>query len=149
MSLKERLFDELKESMKSRDTVKKDIIQMVRAGILQVEKDSKEVLDDSGVTSVVAKELKKLNDVLPDYIKSGRQDKIDEIKRKIEILKSYLPEQLTEAEIQKVVSEAITSVGATSMKDMGAVMKTVTEKVKGAADNKVVSEIVRKTLQSI
>ncbi|MCC8098318.1 MAG: GatB/YqeY domain-containing protein, partial [Eubacterium sp.] len=68
MSLKQQLFEDLKESMKSKDTVRKEIIQMVRAGVLLIEKDTKTELDDQGVTAVVSKELKKLNDVLPDYI---------------------------------------------------------------------------------
>ncbi len=149
MSLKERLFEDLKQSMKTRDTVKKEIVQMVRAGVLLQEKDSKTELDDDGVMTVIVRELKKLNEVLPDYIKSGRQDKTAEIERKIDILKSYLPKQLTEAEIKKIVSDAIASVGATSIRDMGTVMKAVTEKTKGAADGKTISEIVKKTLQSL
>lgn len=149
MSLKQQLFEDLKESMKSKDTVRKEIVQMVRAGVLLIEKDTKTELDDQGVTAVISKELKKLNDVLPDYVKSGRADKLDEINRKIEILKSYLPEQLTEEQIQKIVDDAITAADAKSMKDMGKVMGIVTQKTKGLADGKAVSEIVKKALQAL
>ncbi|MCD8214733.1 MAG: GatB/YqeY domain-containing protein [Clostridiales bacterium] len=149
MSLKQQLFEDLKESMKSKDTVRKEIIQMVRAGVLLIEKDTKTELDDRGVSAVISKEFKKLNDVLPDYIRSGRADKLDEINRKIDILKSYLPEQLTGDQIQKIVDAAVAETGAGSMKDMGRVMGIVTQKTKGLADGKAVSETVKKTLQAL
>lgn len=146
MSLKEQLLADLKEAMKSKDNILKDTVQMVRAGILQIEKDKKIELDDDGVIEVVAKEVKKCNDVLPDYEKSGRQDLIDELNKKVEILKSYLPEQLTIDEVKVIVADAIAEVGAETMKDMGKVMALVQPKVKGKADGKVVSDIVKQTL---
>lgn len=146
MSLKDRLFDELKTAMKEKDTVKKDVIQVVRAGILQVEKDNKVTLDDDGVIEVISRELKKRKEVLPDYERSGREDKVLEINRQIEILNSYLPEQLSEAELEKELSDIITSVNATSMKDMGVVMKKASVSLKGRADGKVINEMVKKLL---
>lgn len=147
MSLKEQLFADLKEAMKQKDIILKDTVQMVRAGILQIEKDKKIELDDDGVIDVVAKELKKCYDVLPDYEKSGRTDLIDELNKKCEILKSYLPEQLTEDEVEAIVAEAVAEVDAHSMKDMGKVMAVVSPKVKGRADNKLVADVVKKALQ--
>ncbi len=148
MSLKEQLLADLKEAMKQKDNILKDTVQMVRAGVLQIEKDKKIELDDDGVIEVVAKELKKCNDVLPDYEKSGRQDLIDELNKKVEILKSYLPEQLTTDEVKVIVADAVAEVGATSMKDMGKVMSLVQPKVKGRADGKVVSDIVKQMLMN-
>lgn len=148
MSLKEQLFNDLKQAMKDKDTIKKDTVQMVRAGVLQVEKDNKIELDDEGVIGVVAKELKKYSDVLPDFEKSGRQDLIDEVNQKIAILKAYLPEQLTEDAIKEIVEAAIAETNAVSMKDMGKVMGIVSAKVKGRADNKMVSDIVKSSLQN-
>lgn len=148
MSLKEQLLADLKEAMKLKDTVLKDTVQMVRAGVLQIEKDKKIELDDDGVIEVVAKELKKCYDVLPDYERSGRKDLIDELNRKVEILKSYLPEQLTEDEVKKIVAEAVQETGALTMKDMGKVMAVVQPKVKGRADGKFVSDIVKQCLQN-
>lgn len=148
MSLKEQLFADLKEAMKQKDTVLKDTVQMVRAGVLQIEKDKKIELDDDGVVEVVVKELKKCSDVLPDYEKSGRQDSIDELNRKMEILKSYLPEQLTEEELTALIKEKIEILGASSLKDMGKVMGALTPEIKGRADNKLAGEIVKKCLQS-
>ena len=136
MSLKEQLFADLKEAMKQKDNILKDTIQMVRAGILQIEKDQKIELEDDGVIEVIIKEIKKCNDVLPDFEKSGRQDLIDELNHKLTILKSYLPEQLTVEEINEIVLYAIKETNASSMKDMGKVMSLVSDKTKGRADNK-------------
>ncbi len=147
MSLKEQLFTDLKNAMKNKDNVLKDTIQMVRAGILQIEKDQKIELEDDGVIEVIIKEIKKCNDVFPDFEKSGRQDLIDELNKKLRILKSYLPEQLSVDEINKIVLCAIEETKASSMKDMGKVMAIVSEKTKGRADNKTLSEIVKKFLQ--
>ena len=149
MSLKEQLFADLKEAMKQKDNILKDTIQMVRAGILQIEKDKKIELEDDGVLEVITKEIKKCNDVLPDFEKSGRQDLIDELNQKLKILKSYLPEQLSVDEINQIVLFAIKEVNAQSMKDMGLVMKIASEKTKGRADGKTVSEIVKNCLQNL
>lgn len=150
MSLKEQLFNDLKTAMKEKDTVRKEVIQIVRAGVLQIEKDKKiDNLDDDSVLSVISKEIKKINDVMPDFEKAQRQDLIDEANKKIELLKAYLPEQLSEAEIEEIVAETIKSVGAVSVRDMGKVMGAVTAKTKGKADNKLVSNVVKKMLQNL
>lgn len=149
MSLKEQLFADLKEAMKQKDNILKDTIQMVRAGILQIEKDKKIELEDDGVLEVIAKEIKKCNDVLPDFEKSGRQDLIDELNQKLTILKSYLPEQLTIEQLNEIVLCVIKEVNASSMKDMGKVMNIASEKTKGRADSKTISEIVKNCLQNL
>ncbi len=146
MSLKETLLQDLKAAMKDKDTIRKNTIQLVRAGVLQIEKDNHVELDDDGVLDVIAKELKKRRDSLPEFEKSGRKDLIDNLNREIEVLLGYLPEQLTEDEIQKIVEETIAETGATTMKDMGKVMGAVSSKVKGRADNRVVSGYVKKIL---
>lgn len=146
MSLKETLFQDLKTAMKDKDTVRKNTIQLVRAGVLQIEKDNHVELDDDGVLDVIAKELKKRRDSLPEFEKSGRTDLIDNLNKEIEVLLGYLPEQLTEDEIQKIVEETIAETGAATMKDMGKVMGAVSSKVKGCADNRVVSGYVKKLL---
>ena len=146
MSLKETLFQDLKTAMKDKDTVRKNTIQLVRAGVLQIEKDNHVELDDDGVLDVIAKELKKRRDSLPEFEKSGRTDLIDNLNKEIEVLLGYLLEQLTEDEIQKIVEETIAETGAATMKDMGKVMGAVSSKVKGRADNRVVSGYVKKLL---
>ena len=147
MSLKDKLLQDLKEAMKEKDTVRKNTVQLVRSGILQIEKDKKIELDDEGVLDVISKELKKRRDSMPDYVKSGRQDLIDNLNKEIEVLLTYLPKQLREDEIKVIVEEAVKETGAATMKDMGKVMANVTPKVKGRADNKIVSGLVKQMLQ--
>ena len=146
MSLKETLLQDLKTAMKDKDTIRKNTIQLVRAGVLQIEKDNHVELEDYGVLDVIAKELKKRRDSLPEFEKSGRTDLIENLNKEIEVLLGYLPEQLTEDEIQKIVEETIAETGAATMKDMGKVMGAVSSKVKGRADNRVVSGYVKKLL---
>ena len=146
MSLKETLLQDLKAAMKDKDIIRKNTIKLVRSGVLQIEKDNQVELDDDGVLDVVAKELKKRRDSLPEYEKSGRTDLIENLNREIEVLLGYLPKQLTEDEIHKIVEETIAETGATTMKDMGKVMGAVSPKVKGRADNRVVSGYVKKLL---
>lgn len=144
--LKEQLASDLKDAMKAKDEIKKNAVQMVRAGVLQVEKDKKITLDDEGIIEVIAKEVKKRKDVLPDFEKAGRADLIEATQREIEILTKYLPSQLTEEELDKIVSETVSEIGASSMKDMGKVMSALMPKVKGRADGKTVNELVKKHL---
>ncbi len=146
MSLKETLMDDLKIAMKEKDVIRKNTVQMVRSAVLQFEKDNKVELSDEGVIEVIAKELKRRRDVLPEYEKSGREDLIADINREIEILLAYLPKQLTKEELEEIISEAIAEVGATSMKDMGKIMGAVMPKTKGRADGKMINEIVKAKL---
>ena len=146
MSLKEILADDLKSAMKDKDIIRKNVVQMVRAAVLQVEKDNKVTLDDDGVLDVIAKQLKQRRDSLPDYEKSGREDLIAELKAEMDVLMKYLPEQLSEDELRTIVEAAIASTGASSMKDMGKVMSEVMPKVKGRADGKMINEIAKAIL---
>lgn len=140
------MADDLKSAMKDKDIVRKNTVQMVRAGVLQIEKDKKVTLDDDGVLEVIAKQLKQRKDSLPDYEKSGRDDLIAELKAEIDVLMKYLPEQLTKDELEVVVAEAIKSTGASSVKDMGKVMACVMPQTKGRADGKMINEIARAML---
>ena len=144
--LKEKLMEDLKKSMKEKDELRKNTVQMVRAAVLQVEKDKQIELDDAKIVEVIAKEAKKRKDSLADYEKSGRDDLIEQVKKEIEILNEYLPKQLTEDEITEIVKEVIANVGATSMKDMGAVMKEAKAKIGAAADGRTINEVVKKLL---
>lgn len=146
MSIKEQLKQDLVEAMKAKDTVRKNTVQMARAGILQVEKDQRTELDDNGVIEVLAREVKKRKDVLPDYEKSGRTDLVADLNREIEVLMAYLPEQMSEAEVEEIVKAAITETGASGMRDMGKVMAAVMPQTKGRADGKLVNTLVKKLL---
>lgn len=146
MDIKEQLMQDLKAAMKEKDTIKKNTVTMIRSAILQFEKDNLTELDGEGVLEIIAKELKKRRDVLPEYEKSGRDDLIADINREIEILLAYLPKQLTKEELEVIVADAIAETGATSMKDMGKIMGFVMPKTKGRADGKMINAIVKEKL---
>ena len=144
--LKDKLKDDLKSAMKDKDTVRKNVVQMIRSGVLQYEKDNKVTLDDDGILEVIAKQLKQRRDSLPEYEKSGRDDLIAQLKREMELLMEYLPAQLTHKELEAIVKEAVESTGAASVKDMGKVMAAVMPKTKGRADGKEINKIARALL---
>ena len=144
--LKEKLMSDLKEAMKEKQILRKNVIQMIRAAILQVEKDKQIELDDNQIIEIIAKESKKRKDSLSDYEKSGRQDLIEQVKQEIEIISEYLPKQLSKEEITTIVKEVISETGATTIKDMGKVMKGAKEKIGAAADGKTINEVVKENL---
>ena len=146
MSIKETLAADLKQAMKDKDIIRKNTVQMVRSAILQFEKDNLKELDDSGVLDIIAKELKKRRDVLPEYEKSGRDDLISDIKKEIEVLLQYLPAQLSDDELREIVKQAVSDTCATSVRDIGKIMQKVMPETKGRADGKKINEIVRELL---
>ena len=146
MAIKDKLKDDLKTAMIEKDAVRKNVVQLIKAGVLQVEKDKKITLDDEGVLDVIAKQLKQRRDSLPDYEKSGRDDLIAQLKREMELLMEYLPAQLTHDELVEIVKEAIAQTGASEIKDMGKIMAAVLPKTKGRADGKEINAIAREFL---
>lgn len=146
MSLKQLLLNDLKAAMKDKDSIRKNAITMVRAGILQIEKDKKIELDDEGILEVIAKAVKQRKDAIPEYEKGDRPDLVENLKREIDILMAYLPQQLSEDELDNIVTQTIFEVGAQSSKDIGRVMKALMPKVKGRADGRLVNELVKKHL---
>ena len=147
--MKEELMKALKEAMQNKDSLKKDTITMLRAAILQVEKDTQKELSESEMGAIVAKEIKKRNESIPDYEKGGREDLVEQLKKEIEILSAYAPKQLTEQEIVALVDEAIANTGAQGPKDMGRVMGAIREQTAGRADGKLVSDIVKNKLANM
>lgn len=145
--LKEKLLEDLKNSMKEKNELRKNVIQMVRAAILQVEKDKQITLTDNQIIDIMAKEAKKRRDSLEDYQKGGREDLVNNIKEEINIIEEYLPKQLSKEEVLAIVKEVILDVGATTMKDMGKVMKAAKEKIGAASDGKTINEAVKELLQ--
>jgi hypothetical protein len=146
MFLKDKLLEELKAAMKAKDLVRKNTVQMVRSAVLQVEKDQKITLDDDGIIEIIGKEIKKRKNVLPEYEKSGRKDLVDNLNKEISVLQAYMPEQLSEIEIEAIVKDCINEIGTVTKSDIGKVMITVLPKVKGRADGKIVNTIVRKLI---
>ena len=146
MTLKERLADDLKSAMKEKNVIRKNTVQMVRAAVLQFEKDNKVTLEDDGVLEVIAKQLKQRKDSLPDYEKSGRDDLIANLKAEMDVLMEYLPKQLSREELEVIVKEIIEEVGAASIKDMGKVMAEAKAKTVGRADGRMINEVAKALL---
>lgn len=144
--IKEKLLNDLKEAMKDKNLIRKNTIQMVRAAVLQVEKDKQIELTDEQIIEIIAKESKKRKDAEIEFEKSGREDLIKQNKEEMEILAEYLPKQLSTEEIEAIVKNVIEETGASNMKDMGKVMKASKEKIGLAADGKAISDAVKKLL---
>ena len=147
MSLKEKLQEDLKSSMKNKDTVRKSVVTLIRASIKQYEVDNRVELEDDAIIDLIAKQLKQRRDSLVEFEKANRDDLVSETEAEIEVLKEYLPQQLSEEELNEIVIATISEVGATSMKDMKHIMSSIMPKVKGRADGKLINELVRKNLQ--
>ena len=144
--LKEKLMEDLKVSMREKNNLRKNTVQMVRAAILQIEKDKGIEVDDNKILEIIAKEVKSKKDALVDFEKGGRQDLIEQTNGEIAILQEYLPKQLTHDELKEKIKEVIEKVGATSIKDMGVVMKEAKAQIGTAADGKSINEVVKELL---
>lgn len=147
MSMKERLMQDLKQAMKEKDIIKKNVVQMIRASILQVEKDKQIELGDEEIINIISKEGKKRKDALEDYKKSGREDLVKQIEEEINIINAYLPKQLTKEELSTEVEKIIEELQATSIKDMGKVMKLAKERIGAKSDGKSINEVVKTLLK--
>ncbi len=146
MSIKEKLMIDLKDSMKQKQTLRKSVITMLRAAVKQIEIDKRIELNDEAIIDIIATQVKQKRGAIEEFIKGDRQDLADEALEEITVLEHYLPEPLTEEELKYLISEAVAEIDATSMKDMGKVMGLVNPQVKGKADGKTVSQIVKSFL---
>ena len=145
--LKEKLMQDLKDAMKEKNTIKKDTVQMVRAAILQIEKDKGIEDSDEKIIEIIAKEVKGKKDAIVDFEKGGRDDLVLQTNTEIAILREYLPKQLSKEEIRTIVEEIINAIGATGIKDMGPVMKEAKAKIGAGADGRTINEVVKELLQ--
>lgn len=144
--LKEKLLEDMKNSMKEKNNLRKNVIQMVRAAILQIEKDKGIEVDDTKILEIIAKEVKTRNDSIQDFEKGGREDLVNQAKEEIAVLCEYLPKQLTKEELKEKLTKIIENLGATSIKDMGAVMKEAKAQIGPSADGRTINEIVKELL---
>jgi len=164
MKLKEKIQEDLKKSQKERDELKVSVLRLLLSSILNKEKEKrykiyqmntnivekelndKSNLSDEEILEVVSSEIKKRREAALEFEKGKRQDLAEKEKKEMEILKSYLPEQMSEEEIRKLVKDIISKVGAKEQKDIGKVMAQLMPKVKGKADGSLVSGIVKELL---
>lgn len=148
MQIREKLTADMKEAMKAKDQVRLETIRFLQAAIKNREIELRpDAINQDEVLSVVKKMVKQRKESIEQYQSAGRQDLVDKEKTELKILETYLPTQMTKEQIEKLVAEAITELKATSIKDMGPVMKSVIAKSQGAADNKLVSEVIKSKLQ--
>lgn len=146
MNLVEQLKQDMITAMKEKDKERLTVIRMVKAALDKERIDKKIEITDELLIDVVNKQIKMRNDSIEEFKKASRNDLIENVTKEIEVLMNYLPEQLSLEEVEDIICQAISSIGASSMKDMGSVMKEVTPKVRGRFDMKKVSEIIKNKL---
>jgi uncharacterized protein YqeY len=146
MSLLQKLQNEMKIAMKNKDKERLSTIRMLISEIKKVQIDTKKELTDEEIIKILQKYAKQRKDSIEQYKKAGREDLVKKEMKELEIVQEFLPKQLSEEEIEKIVEETIKELNATSMKDMGKVMKTVMSKVAGKAEGAIVSQIVKNKL---
>ena len=145
--LEEKIQKDYVEAMKARDPLRSGTVNFLRAQLKNVRiNERKETLTDEEVISVIKKQIKQRQDSIEQFKAGSRADLVEKEEAELKILSSYLPEALSEAEIQAIIQEAKKETGAATMKDMGSLMKAAGAKIQGRADNKLVSELVRKSL---
>ena len=163
MSLKEKIQTDIKEAMQEKDQLKVSVLRMLMAAIFNKEKEKRaklskteeelEKLDglsqltDEETTEVISSENKKRKDSIEQYQKGNRQDLAEQEKKELEILMNYLPEQMSEEEIRKIVKEKINKIGASTPQDTGKVMGAIMGQLKGKADGGLISKIVQEELK--
>jgi hypothetical protein len=146
MNLKDRLTEDLKQAMRQGDERRKSTIRLVRAAITNAEIEQGEDLGEDEVLAIIAKQAKQRRESVAEFAKAGRQDLVDQEEEELQILLSYLPAQMSRDEIEVAARQVIAEVGATSMAQMGEVMRQLMSQLKGKADGSLVNQVVREIL---
>ncbi len=148
ITLHDRLGEDLKQAMKAKVQLRMDVIRMIKAAAMNKELELKKHLDDAEMTRIMTSLVKQRKDAVEPYGKAGREDLADKELKEIVIIQSYLPHALTAEEVTQIIDAVIQETGATSLKDMGIVMKTVMARLAGqAVDGKLISDLVRSRLR--
>lgn len=148
MTLRTTLDSDLKEAMRNKDAIKRTVLRTVLSEIRNTEIAKQNTLDDSGIEVVITKQAQQRKDSIEAYIAAERHDLVDKETQELNILSSYLPEQMSDDEIKEIVKTVIQEVGAADISDMGKVMGAIMPKVRGRADGKVVNGMVTQILKS-
>ncbi|RKY00592.1 GatB/YqeY domain-containing protein [Candidatus Poribacteria bacterium] len=146
MGLKERLFEDMKRAMKEGNRSAVNAIRMTINAIKNREIELGRELSDDEIAQVIASQIKKREEAIEQFKQGNRWDLVTEETKQVELLKAYLPEQLSEEELERMIDEAIKEVGATSPKDLGKVMRVIMPRVRGRADGSLVNQMVRRKL---
>lgn len=147
--MREQILNDLKIAMKNQDKDTLKVVRMVKGSMQLEEIKVKHELNDDEVISIIAKEIKTRKESIKEFEKGNRQDLIDETNKEIEILEKYLPEQLSDEEINNIINETFDKINPCGMKDMGKIMGIITPLVKGKADMGTVSSIIREKLSNL
>ncbi|GAB4073404.1 GatB/YqeY domain-containing protein [Barrientosiimonas marina] len=149
MALMEQLNEDMKQAMKAKEKDRLAVIRMLKASLQnETIKLGKQSLSEDEELTVLSKELKQRKDSLQEFKSAGRDDLVEPLETEIDVIQTYMPQPLSEEELERVVKAAIEDVGATSKQDMGKVMSTVMPKVKGKADGAQINQLVQKHLES-
>ena len=148
MSLHDRLSEDLKSAMKSRDQLRMDVIRMIKAAVQYKEVELKQDLDDAGMSRIMTTLIKQRKEAVEQFEKGNRQDLAQKERLEISIIEGYLPAALSSGDLATVVQTVVKETGASSLKDMGQVMKAVMARVAGqTVDGKLISDLVKAALQ--
>lgn len=146
--MREKIINDIKEAMKSQDKEKLAVLRMVKGAMQLEEINKKQELNDEDVISVISKQIKTRKESIVEFEKGNRADLIEKTQAEIKILEAYMPEQLSEEEVNKIIEEAIEQVNPQAPSDMGKIMGIVTPKLKGRADMSSVSKIVKEKISN-
>ena len=149
MSFLQKLDDDLKTAMKTSDAVKVSVLRMTKAALKNKQIDKQDALSDDDILSVLSSLSKQRKESIEQFLKGGREDLADKERRELSVLQEYLPKELTQEELDRIITEAIRESSAESLKDIGNVMRLVIPRTKGAADGKIVNQRVRDLLEKI
>lgn len=144
--LKERMQNDMKNAMRNKETLKRDVIRFVMSALKQVEVDERKELSDSEIEAIILKQIKQRNDAIHQFKLGHRDDLVKKNEEEIAILQAYLPEPLSEEELEATIKMIIAETGATSMKDMGKVMGAAKEKIGSRADGQTINAAVKALL---
>ena len=147
--MRQKILDDIITAMKSKDKETLTVLRMVKGAIQLEEINKKAELKDDEVIGVISKQIKMRKESIVEFEKGNRQDLIDQANKEIEILNVYMPEQLSEEEINKIINSAFDKVKPSAMSDMGKLMGVLTPELKGKADMSAVSKIVREKLSNL
>ena len=145
--LKERLQQDLKNAMKTKDNVTRDTIRFLMSSLKQIEVDERRELSDEDIVKIIQKSIKQREDSMQQYKNAGRDDLYEQEFAGVEILQKYLPKQLSDEELEVVIADIIKKVNATSIKDIGKVMGLAIKQTAGKADGKRINAVVKKLLE--
>jgi hypothetical protein len=148
LSLEEVIFNDMKKALKGNEKLKLSTLRLIRAAVKNAEISKKDELTEDEVIGIVANNLKKLEESLDIFTKGQRPELADKAKKEIEIVKKYLPEQLSEEEVEKIVKATIIKFGFKGLQDIGPAMKEIMPQLKGKADGKIVNKLVRNLLDN-